>query len=140
MQGKRERNWRRGEALWQGGMAAIRPSQLTKKSWRILGGHNNHQLHCCHCQRDFSFLPIQIFIYLNICECPTNGLNDNITRHMLPKWKATTSHNLNSLLEHSSSSHIGSIINNNDNVHHQSNSEYYKWQKACSPTSGILRD
>jgi hypothetical protein len=135
MQGKRERNWRHGEALWQGGMAAIRPSQLTKKSLRIWGGHNNHQLHSCHYQQDFSFLPIQIFIYLNIFECPTNGFNDNtnITQHMLPKRKATTSHNFNSLSEQSSSSHIGSIINNNNNVHHQSNSKYYKWQTACSP-------
>jgi hypothetical protein len=45
MQGKWERNWRRGEALWQGGMAAIWPSQLTKKSWQIWGWHNNHLLH-----------------------------------------------------------------------------------------------
>ncbi len=35
MQGKWERNCWCGEALWQGGLDAIWPSQMTKKSWRI---------------------------------------------------------------------------------------------------------
>ena len=65
---------------------------------------------------------------------PDHRLNDNITRRVLPKWNATTSHNFNSSSDQSSSSHIGSIINNNYNVQNQSNSEPYKLQTACSPT------
>ena len=53
-------------------------------------------------------------------------LNDNITRHMLPKWNATIIHNFISSSDQSSSSHIGSIINKNDNVQNQSNIEPYK--------------
>jgi hypothetical protein len=67
MQGMRERNWWGGEALWQGGMSAIRPSKLTKKSWRIWEGYNNHRLHCCHCRRFFLFSPssnYHIFKYI----------------------------------------------------------------------------
>ncbi len=141
MQGKQERNWWGREALWQGGMAVIQTITADKKSWRIWGGHNNHQLHCCHCRRDFSFLPIQIFIYLNIFECPTNGLNDN-TQHMLPYWNATTIYNLNSLSEQPSSAHNINIIHHrhhshhhrfiNNHVHHQSHIKCLQCQAACS--------
>jgi hypothetical protein len=71
-------------------MAAIRPSQLTKKSWRIGGGTTI--INCTVIAGGlFCFLPIQIIIHSNVFECPCNGLNDN-TQQMLPKWKGTTSH------------------------------------------------
>ena len=101
MQGKRERNWRRGEALWQGGMAPIRPSQLTKKSWRIFGGKQS-SIALLSLPAGFLFSPysnIHIFEYIWM---PNHRLNDNITWRMLPKWNATTSHNFNSSLEQSS--------------------------------------
>ncbi len=144
MQGKWERNWCGGEALWQlwqGGMVVIQTVTADKKSWRIWGGHNNHQLHCCHCPQGFSFLHIQIFIYLKIFECPTNALDDN-TQHMLPSWNTTTSHNFNSLSKQPSSAHNNNIIHHhhhshrhcfiNNHVHHQSHIKCLQWQTACS--------
>ncbi len=53
----------------------------------------------------FYFLLLQIIIYSNIFERPHIDKNDN-TQHMLKKWKATTSHNFNSLSEQPLSSHI----------------------------------
>jgi hypothetical protein len=99
-----------------------------------LGGGQQSSIVLLSLPVGFLFSPYSnnhIFEYIRM---PDHRLNDNITRCMLPKWNATTSHNFTSSSDQSSSSHIGSIINNNDNFQNQSNSEPYKWQTACSPT------
>ncbi len=67
MQGKWERNWWGGEALWQGGMAVIQTVTADKKIMENLGGTQQSSIALLSLPAEFLFSPysnIHIFEYI----------------------------------------------------------------------------